>query len=117
MLLFHKARFYQNNSRSVLQTSHDLILWRFLSFQGMTGAASEVPALWDMDSADYYECDCPGPPPPPQFRLPPPPRPPPEFLSDVIGGGAMGSDCNVSTLDELETCDMIKPVSTTLYVS
>lgn len=76
----------------------------------MTGAASEVPALWDMDSAaDYYECDCPGPPSnrPPEFRLPPPPRPPPDFLSDVIGGGG---DCNELSFDDIETCDM-KPVS------
>ncbi|KAI5705739.1 hypothetical protein M8J75_001349 [Diaphorina citri] len=81
----------------------DMVRW------GMTGAASEVPALWDMDSAaDYYECDCPGPPSnrPPEFRLPPPPRPPPDFLSDVIGGGG---DCNELSFDDIETCDM-KPV-------
>uniref|UniRef100_A0A8D8SG58 Uncharacterized protein n=1 Tax=Cacopsylla melanoneura TaxID=428564 RepID=A0A8D8SG58_9HEMI len=75
----------------------------------MTGAASEVPTLWDMDSADYYECDCPGPP-PPEFRLPPPPRPPPEFLNAVIGAAA-GSDCSESNTlaDDLEYCDINKP--------
>lgn len=63
---------------------------------------SPLPALWDMDSADY-ECDCPGPP-PPQFHLPPPPRPP--FLHEV-------ADCSEAPLLELETCDTM-PVSSLL---
>lgn len=55
---------------------------------------SPLPALWDMDSADY-ECDCPGPP-PPVFKLPPPPRPP--FLHEL-------ADCSEAPLLDLETCD------------
>ncbi|KAL1461667.1 hypothetical protein WDU94_013539 [Cyamophila willieti] len=80
-----------------------------IPYGGMTGAASEVPALWDMDSADYYECDCPGPP-PPEFRLPRPPQPPPEFLNAVIGG-VTEPDCSESNTlaDDLLYCD--KPVS------
>lgn len=56
---------------------------------------SPLPALWDMDSADY-ECDCPGPP-PPVFRLPPPPRPP--FLHEI-------TDCSEAPLLDLDTCEM-----------
>uniref|UniRef100_A0A1B6DNV5 Uncharacterized protein n=1 Tax=Clastoptera arizonana TaxID=38151 RepID=A0A1B6DNV5_9HEMI len=59
------------------------------------GTDSSLPALWDMDSADY-ECDCPGPP-PPVFRLPPPPRPP--FHHEV-------ADCSEASLLDLETCEM-----------
>lgn len=62
---------------------------------------SPLPALWDMDSADY-ECDCPGPP-PPLFQLPPPPRPP--FLHEL-------ADCSEAPLLDLETCDAM-PVSPT----
>lgn len=65
----------------------------------MGGTDSPLPALWDMDSADY-ECDCPGPP-PPAFHLPPPPRPP--FLHEL-------ADCSEAPLLDLETCDTM-PVS------
>lgn len=68
---------------------------------------SPLPALWDMDSADY-ECDCPGPP-PPVFHLPPPPRPP--FLHEL-------ADCSEAPLLDLETCDAmpVSPTFTTIHL-
>ncbi|XP_063232126.1 uncharacterized protein LOC134536304 [Bacillus rossius redtenbacheri] len=69
-------------------------------------AASELPALWDLDSADY-ECDCPGPPPPPHFGLPPPPRPP--FLQEL--------DCSDVPLPDLETCDAVPVIDAEYHSS
>ncbi|XP_046688040.1 uncharacterized protein LOC124373735 [Homalodisca vitripennis] len=67
---------------------------------------SPLPALWDMDSADY-ECDCPGPP-PPVFHLPPPPRPP--FLHEV-------ADCSEAPLLDLETCDAMPVIDAEYHSS
>ncbi|XP_075223653.1 putative Hedgehog signaling attenuator pxb [Lycorma delicatula] len=72
----------------------------------MGGTDSPLPALWDMDSADY-ECDCPGPP-PPAFHLPPPPRPP--FLHEL-------ADCSEAPLLDLETCDTMPVIDAEYHSS